>query len=753
VGKFEAFLVHKNKIIQIILGLICLLLILISLDFPKLPVNVIFDDMDGFFYDTMLGMSMKEKPQSAHVVIIDVDDYSVQQEGSWPWTRDKLVTLINDLKEAGVVIIAFDVLFSNPEANYALRLKKKIQNTPQLLQNAASTQLLLLPILDSLAPKVDDDLAFANTLKNSEVALGFLFHQDAHIQIGKIPAPLSIQNFEQLPGSRLKLYNFKGYNGILPMFHEADPKAGFFSNVPDSDGVIRHGLMIGNFNDKTYASFSLSIVMRYLMADTVTYLPASIKKGRYHRGLDVSGVFIPIDKQGQILLPYFGLPHTIDTFSAADILNKKVPAAALSGSIAIVGSTMIALGDLHESPIAQNFPGVEMVANMVLGILSKQLSSEYKLDSGSGLKILVPVGAIYALLLPYLGPIAMAITYLVSVIVLFMLDFWLLAYFNIYVSVSHFLILLSAQSLIAFSYNFVLERRQKNKINNLFGQYLPPSHIQKLLTTPESIAIDGEARDMTVFFADIRSFTTISESLTAREVKKMLNVFFTPVTELIFKHKGTIDKYVGDMVIAFWGAPSIDKDHAFHGISAALDIQKNLADINLKLQSMELPALSIGMGLSTGIMDVGDMGSEFRRSYTVLGDAVNLGSRLQDLTKFYGVSILVSEATRDQQNAFFWYPIDKVMVKGRQNALMIYTPISLYEDATDAMKDELAAYEQALSVYQQQNWAEALTLFKQLIANFPAKKIYAIYASRSETFLTQPPEHWEGVFVFQDKKG
>lgn len=303
-----------------------------------------------------------------------------------------------------------------------------------------------------------------------------------------------------------------------------------------------------------------------------------------------------------------------------------------------------------------------------------------------------------------------------------------------------------------YAYVFYLERKQKSQINDLFGQYIPKDYVEVLMQNPGSSSMEGETREMTVFFADIRSFTTISESLDASDVKKLLNTFFTPLTEIIFKHKGTIDKYVGDMVVAFWGAPIIDNNHSKHAIEASLEIFDKMDEINAALIKEELPSVNIGVGIGTGNMSVGDMGSKFRRSYTVLGDIVNISSRLQDLTKFYKVNILVTEMTKESNDHILWRLIDKVAVKGRASAISIYEPICYRSLASSELLDEMNLHDDAISLYFSKDFENARSAFAKLSKEYPSVYIYSLYLKRSIEFIkSPPPADWDGIFIHTTK--
>ena len=309
------------------------------------------------------------------------------------------------------------------------------------------------------------------------------------------------------------------------------------------------------------------------------------------------------------------------------------------------------------------------------------------------------------------------------------------------------LFIISLQFFVNYSCSFIQEKRQRKKISQLFGQYVPEEYVKELIEFPENYSMEGQTREMTVLFCDIRNFTTISETLDAIGVKHLLNTFFTPITEIIFSNRGTIDKYVGDMIVAFWGAPMTDEDHTYNAILASLAIFKQLPEINKTLVANNLPPVNVGVGLSSGLMNVGDMGSQFRRAYTVLGDTVNLASRLQDLTKFYKVDILVNDKARANENNFIWRPIDKVTAKGRNTALTIYQPLGIVTDATPELLAELEEYQKALDEYYARNWQDAETRFTKLQSSHPNLYLYELYLERSTFFKNNPPPiEWDGTF-------
>jgi adenylate cyclase len=734
----------KKKKIHFFLGFIAYILVLILYKSQFVYFYTFVNRVDALFYDTILKLNLHKNPNTVKVIIIDIDDDSIQAEGRWPWPRDKFAQLLNNLKAAGVVVVGFDIVFSEAEINYARGLKEKLAHidypNPELLPK-------IISFLNDISIKVDNDQAFANSLRLYEVVLGYLFHHNQEIKKAGLPQPLIYKSPEPIKLSNLSIPTFEGYNGVLELLLKSNAYAGFVSNSPDVDAVIRHGYLLAKYDNQLYSSLALTIVMRYLLTNDLKLVTQTTLGKTLLDGVNVGGVFIPTNPQGQILIPFWDNSQSIPSFSASDILHNKIPAQYLEGSIAIVGSSLVLLGDIHESPISRIFPGVEMVANMVSGILEHQIIQEFNWNSILGIIIIVLTGLLFIIIFPFLSPIVLIIVYLVLFSLILLGAFLFLFYYKQYISVTIPLFLMTVLASINFMYDFILERVQKNKLRHLFDMYVPPSYVKSIVDNSEHYNMESENRDMSVFFGDIRNFTTLSESLDASEVKLLLNEFFTPITNIIFTHHGTIDKYVGDMVMAFWGAPLTDANHAYHALQTVLDIKSRLTEINNTLIEKKLPTVSLGMGISSGIMNVGDMGSSFRRAYTVIGDEVNLASRLQDLTKYYQVDILVSETTYLNQKTIIWRPIDKVIVKGRHKSLFIYEPLGYSEELSSQIIEELKEYEQALETYYNQDWLTAKKQFIQLIKGYPTTYLYQMYLKRIEEFILVPPiQNWDLAF-------
>lgn len=287
----------------------------------------------------------------------------------------------------------------------------------------------------------------------------------------------------------------------------------------------------------------------------------------------------------------------------------------------------------------------------------------------------------------------------------------------------------------------------------MFGQYVPAAHVERMLANPDAVSLEGESREMTVLFSDVRNFTSLSEGLSAQDLKQLLNRYFTPITQIIFDHNGTIDKYVGDMVMAFWNAPLDDPQHASNAIAAALAMQQKVEELKVEFAASGLPEINIGIGINTGLMNVGDMGSEFRRAYTVLGDAVNLGARLEGITKFYGVKVLVGEATRERAQEYLFRCVDRLTVKGKLEPILVYEPVGLVAEASESRKARVQKYNDAIGYYFARQWDMADALLRELAAQDPERRLYRVFIERIDALRAQPElgTSWSGVYEHTSK--
>lgn len=733
-----------NKRILIFLGIV---LTAIAVWLLIKPTKFFFiERINNLAYDVLLEarvLSEDKHPPPPNIVIIDIDDKSLSEDGQWPWPRTKLAELVNKLKQQGTSVIAFDLLFAEKENNIAVELLNQLKQT-----NALNTPLGIQLQKNKHLFENQGDQIFANSLADSTSILAIGFLPRPQTQNNLSPPPLSLKPEQK---GHVDLRQASGYIANIPVLQEAAKASGFINIFADSDGIIRRTPLLVQYKDHVYPSLALQSVLSFLGEDfeLVTAKYGSITT---LEGIQIGDAIIPTDAKGQVLIPFIGRSYSFQYYSASDVLHERLPKEALLGKIAFIGTSATGLSDLQATAIQNPFPGVEIQATVANGILLNHFSNLPPWILGANITITIFLGFIAAFIFPSLGPRTLGIIILLIAPTLIIINNWVWRQTGIILSLLMPGMLVFAIAVLNILYGYLFETRRREQIKEMFGQYVPKKHIDEMLKTSGDYGLRGESRDMSVLFADIRDFTSISENMAAAELVELLNDFFTPMTEIIFKHRGTIDKYVGDLVMAFWGAPLKDKSHARHAIQSALEMREKIKELQIAFEKRGWPPISIGVGINSGVMSVGDMGSRFRRNYTVLGDAVNLASRIEGLTRFYGVDIIASEDTHLNQDRFIFRKLDRVKVKGKQAAVAIYEVVCLKSNLTSELTEELKLYHHALNEYFRQNWDAAETGMKELQERYPDKKIYSIYLFRINEFkVTPPPTDWDGVYSHQLK--
>ncbi len=736
----------KQSLGPILAGIVlCLLSLFLYLNENPLVINFLHR-LEAIPYDIRLKLSIPYKIDSAPpIIIVDIDEESLKKEGRWPWSRTKLALLIEKLHESGVIITALDFVQSEAEINPA-----------SYLQTIAQAQNKKLPKwFTEFEKSLDADRVFAQSLQGKEIVLGYPFHQKLNLQRGKIHTS-PVQHTSPGYLKRLTVTRMSGYTANLKQFSDNASASGFFSITPDQDGSIRRAPLITRYHDTLYPSLALEVARLYLLEEDIKIQSVATGKIRTITHISLGKSRIPTDAQGQILIPYRGKKHHFPYISASQILHAKHPIKQLEGSIVLIGTSAIGLADLRPTPVQASFPGVEIHANILYGILHPQIISHtHDQEYAVTVVWIVLLTIIMTLLYPLLQPLSLVLSGTALLFTTFGFNLWFWMTQHIHMPVVLSLLLVMATSSIYVIHHLLKENRERRRIHGMFGQYVPLEHINKLIDNPKQINTRGERREMTVLFSDIRNFTALSEPLSTRELKTFLNQYLTPITKIIFDNHGTIDKYVGDMVMAFWGAPLKNPKHAEQAVLAALQMQRKISALQADFSKLGLPTISAGIGIHSGNMNVGDMGSDFRRAYTVLGDAVNLGSRLESLTKFYGVKILVSEDTKKQcpKRIVFRY-IDYVQVKGKQDAIKIYEPVALKHDLTQTQQQQLEKHQEAFKCYLAKQWQAAKILFTECLQTpyqDSDEKLYRIYLKRIEELSNYTADNWKGVYTHLSK--
>ncbi len=725
-------------------GVVCVFL-LHSSHIMKLPR---VESIEGALYDMRLRATMPNDIYD-QVVIIDIDEKSLSEEGRWPWGRERvgeLAKILNDHYK--IKVVGMDVVFVEPESQPSIKVMERLSRDG----SAQSKEISVL--LSKLRPLLDGDKAFANKMKGRNVVLGYYFKQESNfeegMQAGKLPLPACDLAQAQKQGLKPKVAS--GYGANLAVLQDAAAGGGHMIPIVDADGIIRSIPMLMEYQGKCYESLSMAVLRRVTNSSQVVVEQGSDRWSRL--SLRVGEIQIPVMADATAWIPYRGHQGSFRYISAVDILKKRIDPSQLEGVIALLGTTAAGLLDLKATPVGSVYAGVEAHANMIAGMLEGDVKKPPSAIAGIETWMLLILGLLMAVLLGRASPMQMLwIAPGASVLVIIVnLMLWIDS--AVVLPLASPLLLIVSLFVLNMSYGFIVEERNKRKLKENFGQYVSPEVIEEMESNPQAMeSMEGTSRNMTVLFSDIRNFTSISEGMEPKQLMRMMNEYLTPMTRLIIdkdKYKGTIDKYIGDAIMAFWGAPLFDAEHARHGVMAALEMQRLSAQLSVQFKAQGWAEIRIGIGLNTGTMAVGNMGSSFRRAYTVLGDPVNLAARLEGLTKEYGVGILVSETTKESAAGIVYRELDRVRVKGKGLAVSIYEPVGITAEVSDAQIKLIKQFEQALLFYRAQQWDGAEVILKSM----PEKDtvLVSLYMHRIAELRAHPPgKEWDGVTSFTTK--
>jgi adenylate cyclase len=710
-----------------------------------LPLEFV-DRLENYLYDVRVRLTAPGGVDP-RVVIVDVDERSLAVEGHWPWRRDRIAALLNQLFDHyGVAVAGFDMVFPEQDQDSALALVDELRGMP-----AAAG---LRSWLEARRGLLETDRRFAEALIARDVVLGVLFKQRVApgepATVGVLPAPVALGGGDV---SGVTWTRPVGYTGNLAALQDNAATAGFFDTpLVDEDGKVRRTPLFQRYEGRLYESLALATA-RLALGSPPLRLAFARSEGRFARleFVELGPRRIPVDPEAAVLVPFRGGVGSFPYVSATDVLKGTVPPEVLAGRIVLVGTSAPGLADIRPTPVSKEFIGVEAHANLVAGMLDGSIRFRPAAARAIELATLALLAVACGLWLPRLSPLAgfaWVAAALATVAGLNLLAWWRA---GLWLPLASAVVLVLAAAVLEFTYGYLVETRRKRRLSRLFGQYVPPELVEEMDRSEAEVSLEGENREMTVLFSDVRGFTTLSERLDPRELTRLMNEFLTPITETIQQHRGTIDKYMGDAVMAFWGAPLPDPRHAEHALRAALGMVAKMQELGAAFRARGWPEIRIGVGLSTGPMNVGNMGSRFRMAYTVLGDTVNLGSRIEGLTKQYGVDVAVSEATARAVPGFAFRELDRVRVKGKHEPVAILEPLGPAADLADATRRAAADFAAALAAYRAQRWDESERYLRAL-HDAQSHSLYALYLDRVRHFRAEPPPpDWDGVWVHTSK--
>ncbi len=715
--------------------------------------------------DTLIAdvrMRLEPFERDPGIVIVDIDSRSLTEVGRFPWSRNVMAKLVDQLTrhyEAGAV--GFDVSFPEPDTSSGY----------EVLERLAAKELKDVPALRSqlgkLKPALDYDGMFAQSLQGQPVVLGFNLAHDSQTK-GALPAPAF--TMEDLNGREGVAYTVDGYEGNIARLQQAAAGAGVFTAVPDPDGVVRSSPVLFRVGDGFYPSLSLATLSAFLETSAIKPVMIGTVDTLSQAERDASAfdtIQMWTKKAGRIAFTVGDGMTSIVQFrgtggpaggafpyvSAVDVLNGKVPKDVLEGTIVLVGTTAPGLQDLRATPVNAQYPGVEIHANMIKSMVDGRFKSRPWTAPALESALVIAVGLVLAFVLPALAPAWSVLLASTVFIGAGWLNWYVYTEHDLVLNVFICLLLIATLFVLNLAWGYFFEFRKGRALVTRFGEYVAPELVAQMAEDPEAYNMDGESRELTVMFVDVRGFTTISEGLSPKELREYINLYLTAMSEDIrSSHQGTLDKYIGDAVMAFWGAPVSFPDHASRAVATSLLMQQSAARLNRDFLARGWPELKIGIGLNTGPMHVGDMGSKIRRAYTVMGDAVNLGSRLEGITKVYGVGIAVGVATRLAAPEFAYRELDLVRVKGKNEPVAIFEPLGKPADLAPAVLDELAQWDAALALVRGQDWDAAQAAIAALAAAHPERGLYTLYLERIDHYRAHSPgQDWDGVTSFDTK--
>jgi adenylate cyclase len=673
-------------------------------------------------YDLRVRARGALRPSSA-VVMTAIDERSLDAEGRWPWPRSKIAALVDALSRGGARVIAFDVAFAEPAAP-------------------------------------EDDLALAAAVRRStaRVVLGYFLHRSAE-DLGYRLSPEEIaRRARRVGGSRYHMIRsrepdlrrvpfLEAYapQPNLDALTEAASSSGYFDLAPDEDGVMRRMPLAMEVGDEVFAPLALVSAWEYLGRPELV-----LRAGRYGvDGVELGGTLIPTDERGRLLIDYLGPPRTIPAVSATDVLRGRAAPGAFAGKVVIVGATAVGTHDLRSSPFSPAHAGTEINATVVDDILTSRF-----LERPDWWKVFDLLAVLVLASLVAIGVArARAVAGLLFAAALFLgyvlFAGWLFARHGVWLDVVHPLLALTLEYTGLSAYRFLSEERERRRVKAMFGQYVAPAVVEELLRDPGRLALGGEEKVLTVLFSDLEGFTSQCERRAPREMVGILGDYYERMTEEVFAQGGTLKEYVGDELMAFFGAPVEQPDHAARACAAALAMRERRLALSAEWAAMGRPPLRARTGINSGPMLVGNLGSRYRFAYGVLGDQVNLGSRLEGLNRVYGTDILVGEGTaRLVQPSFVLRELDLVRAKGKEQAVRVYELLARAgAPSPPDLERLLALYADALTAYRLRRWDEALALFERALAIRPDDGPSRAMTGRCRAFQAAPPaEGWDGSY-------
>ena len=655
---------------------------------------------------------------TGNVVIVDIDEKSLSTLGQWPWGRNVMAKILLNLTKAGAGIIGLDIFFPEVDTKSPAYFVKKFH----------------LPLKNP----TDTDEIFANAIYASPTILGYLFNFENNLTKNVLPNIPAI--FIQKNLKKEFLLEAKGYISNIEKLQKAAYSGGFVNMIPDIDGVVRYVPLVIKYDNMIYPalSFEMFRIATGMKKVIINYSDAGVDS------IQLGKLKIPTDRFGRIFVNYRGDKNSFTYISASDIYYNKFNKNLIKGKFILIGTSAAGLFDLRVTPFNNVYPGVEVHANIIDNLLKGDFLLKPDFSEILNIAVITAVVVVTALLFYFLNAIFSLAIISVLIVGYLYVSYYIFFHKGYIINIAIPLVIGIVLSLILTSINYLIESKKSKKLKKAFAKKVSPKVMEELLKAEENI-LEPKDKEISIFFSDIRSFTTLSEKLgDPKNVIEMLNIYMTPMVEIIIQNEGTIDKFIGDAIMAYWNAPGNVKNHPDKAVTSALLQQKKLVEVNKTIKEKFGIEIAVGMGINTNIATVGEMGSAGRADYTIIGDSVNLASRLEGLTKAYKSKIIISEFTKEKlKNKYIIRELDLVRVKGKKE------PVKIFE-VLDFGEKDFSKYHHALKLYRMAKFKEAKEIFTELYEKEP-EFLYNLYINRCEELIKQNVTEFDGVYTFTTK--
>ena len=728
--------------------LLVMLLVLLRLPFTEF--------IELKFYDLKF-LYRGERPPTPEVVMVAIDDESVKQIGRWPWSREVMAQFLGTLKEYKPRVIGLDIVFAERQETAALTALQRLRR--DLAQEQAASPKLL-DIIQREERRADVDRELAQVIgQGSPTVLGFFFigvgGKTKALHLGQPLGPKVVQastynmvRWLDRDSRRAPIMGADAVETNLPRLTKAAAGGGYFNMVPDPDGTVRWLPMALSYGPDIFAPLTLVSLQHYRQNAPLGITLSNLGV----RGIGLGRQMIPVDRFGRMFINYLGPPGMFPTYSAVQVMEGGVPREALQDKLVLVGATAVGIFDLRVTPFSGVCPGLEIQATVLDNILRGDFIRLPANTSVTTISTVLALAIIFGLLLPRLSPMGAIAATLLLALGYLTLNYLAFSNYGLQLEVFYPLLEIAGVYTGITLQRFLVEERERVRLKKAFQSYVAPEVVNQIIKHPENLRLGGERRELSILFTDIRGFTSLSETLDPEALVAVLHEFLNPMSEIIVKHGGTIDKYIGDAIMALFGAPLDQPDHSRRACRTALEMVQSLKVLDQDWVERGRPSLRVGIGINSGPVSVGNMGSNRLFDYTAIGDNVNLASRLEGLNKFYGTEILISATTAQHLDGDFYFrEVDLVRVKGKKH------PIAIYEVLGEGTPEEnlarfLRLYAEGLALFRERNFEQAQEALQEAIRLKHQDVLCAHYLDWTAKFLEEPPgPDWDGITTMAQK--